>query len=236
MEENKEKEYFVLYTPDEMNLAFDLFDENFSKEQIFEVLKSDDDIRKQVCLIKLSDVSSSDEAKILVSVLTGQSGPVREICSAKINEFLKQEQMRDFFSGADIREVLMNGLNDIIPTVARNILEVIKFVPDIEAIKRELLDRILVIDESKEDFEALSNHEIIKQTFKLYWYLETLAEIADICQKEKAFAEVIGKFYKHSDYTIREKVAKILANVDGFESYKEALKADENPYVFSKLR
>ena len=30
------------------------------------------------------DISSKEDAKTLVSVLTGQSGPVREICSAKI--------------------------------------------------------------------------------------------------------------------------------------------------------
>lgn len=234
--EKNEKEYFVLYTPNEMNLAYDLFDDEFSKEQILNVLQSDDDIKKQVCLIKLQDISSNEEAKILVSVLTGQSGPVREICSAKINDFLKNEEMRDFFAGEEIREILMNGLNDIIPTVARNILEVIKFVPDLESVKRELLQRILDIDEEKEDVEALSNHEIIKQTFKLYWYLETLAEIADFCQNDEAFGEVIARYHSHSDYTIREKVAKILARVNGFEKYKDILKNDENPYVFSKLR
>lgn len=233
--EKNEKEYFVLYTPNEMNLAYDLFDDEFSKEQILKVLQSDDDIKKQVCLIKLQDISSKEEAKILVSVLTGQSGPVREICSARINDFLKNEEMRDFFAGEEIREILMNGLNDIIPTVARNILEVIKFVPDLESVKKELLQRILDIDEEKEDVEALSNHEIIKQTFKLYWYLETLAEIADFCQNDLAFCEVIARYHSHSDYTIREKVAKILARVDGFEKYKEILKNDENPYVFSKL-
>ena len=234
--EKNEKEYFVLYTPNEMKLAYDWSGDEFSKEQILNVLQSADDNKKQVCLVELQDISSKEDAKTLVSVLTGQSGPVREICSAKINDFLKNEEMREFFAGEEIREILMNGLNDIIPTVARNILEVIKFVPDLEFVKRDLLRRILDIDEEKEDVEALSNHEIIKQTFKLYWYLETLAEIADFCQNDEDFGAVIARYHSHSDYTIREKVAKILARVDGFEKYKGILKNDENPYVFSKLR
>ena len=59
--------------------------------------------------------------------------------------------------------------------------------------------------------------------------------MADFCQNDEAFCEVIARYHSHSDYTIREKVAKILARVDGFEKYKDILKNDENPYVFSKL-
>ena len=184
-----EKEYFVLYSPEDMNKAYSLMECEFPRDEIFAALSGDDDIKKQIALIKLDGVKSVDEAKMLTSVLTGQHGPVREICSFRINEFLKDENERAYFCGADLREIFLNALNDIIPTVARNILEVIKFLPEQEIVQEALLDRILTLDDYVEDETLLSNHEIIKKTFKLYWYLETLAEFA----KEVEYVSTILK-------------------------------------------
>lgn len=208
----------------------------FPRDEIFAALSGDDDIKKQIALIKLDGVKSVDEAKMLTSVLTGQHGPVREICSFRINEFLKDENEREYFCGADLREIFLNALNDIIPTVARNILEVIKFLPEQEVVQETLLDRILTLDDYVEDETLLSNHEIIKKTFKLYWYLETLAEFAKEVEYREKFAKVIEKSYNHEDYTIREKVSKILSKVNDFAEYKDMLKNDTNPYVSTILK
>ncbi len=208
----------------------------FPRDEIFAALSGDDDIKKQIALIKLDGVKSVDEAKMLTSVLTGQHGPVREICSFRINEFLKDENEREYFCGADLREIFLNALNDIIPTVARNILEVIKFLPEQEIVQEALLDRILTLDDYVEDETLLSNHEIIKKTFKLYWYLETLAEFAKEVEYREKFAKVIEKSYNHEDYTIREKVSKILSKVNDFAEYKDMLKNDTNPYVSTILK
>ncbi len=231
-----EKEYFVLYTPEEMNKAYSLIERDFTRTQIFEVIEGIDDVSKQVALIKLDTIQTEKEASILTSVLTGQHGPVREICSAKINQFLKNEELRHFFYGENIREIFLNALNDIIPTVARNILEVIKFLPEKEIVQNALMNRILALDEYEEDETALSNHEIIKKTFKLYWYLETLAEFSEDVQEDEKFAEIIEKTYNHEDYTIREKVSKLLSKVNGYNKFKEMLKNDTNPYVSAILR
>lgn len=231
-----EKEYFVLYTPDDMNKAYSLMESEFPRDEIFAALSGDDDIKKQIALIKLDGVKSAEEAKMLTSVLTGQHGPVREICSFRINEFLKDENVREYFCGEDLREIFLNALNDIIPTVARNILEVIKFLPEQEIVQEALLDRILALDDYVEDETLLSNHEIIKKTFKLYWYLETLAEFAKEVEGREKFAKVIEKSYNHEDYTIREKVSKILSKVNDFAEYKDMLKNDTNPYVSTILK
>lgn len=208
----------------------------FPRDEIFAALSGEDDIKKQIALIKLDGVKSVDEAKMLTSVLTGQHGPVREICSFRINEFLKDENEREYFCGSDLREIFLNALNDIIPTVARNILEVIKFLPEQEIVQEALLDRILALDDYVEDETLLSNHEIIKKTFKLYWYLETLAEFAKEVEYREKFAKVIEKSYNHEDYTIREKVSKILSKVNDFAEYKDMLKNDTNPYVSTILK
>lgn len=231
-----EKEYFVLYSPEDMNKAYSLMEYEFPRDEIFAALSGDDDIKKQIALIKLDGVKSVGEAKMLTSVLTGQHGPVREICSFRINEFLKDENEREYFCGADLREIFLNALNDIIPTVARNILEVIKFLPEQEIVQEALLDRILALDDYVEDETLLSNHEIIKKTFKLYWYLETLAEFAKEVEYREKFAKVIEKSYNHEDYTIREKVSKILSKVNDFAEYKNMLKNDTNPYVSTILK
>lgn len=231
-----DKEYFVLYTPEEMNKAYSLMESDFSRDEIFDALKSDDDIKKQIALIKLDRVNSKEEARLLTSLLTGQHGPVREICSVKINDFIKNKNCQEYFEGEEIREIFLNALNDIIPTVARNILEVIKFLPSQNIVQNALLDRIIALDTYIEDTEKLSNHEIIKKTFRLYWYLEALAEFASDIENSDKLAKIVEANYNHEDYTIREKVSKILSGVHNFTEYKEILKNDTNPYVSEILR
>ena len=69
----------------------------------------------------------------------------------------------------------------------------------------------------------------------MYWYLEALSELVDTNINDEMFKLIIKKIYNHNDYTIREKIAKILAKVDGFDTIKEYLRNDTNPYIFSKL-
>lgn len=231
-----ENDYFVLYTPDKMNRTIALMEKDFSQDELFSIFKSDDDIAKQVCLIKLKKIYSHDEAQALASILTGQHGPIREICSAKINYFLKNEYFRQFFSGEKIRTICLNALDDIIPTVTRNILEVIKFLPDNNTVYNCLIDRICKLHAGFEYIKDLSNHESIKKTFQLYWYLEALSELVNNDSGNDKLESVIQIGYQHDNYTIREKTAKILSKVNGFEYYKNVLKSDKNPYVFSYLQ
>lgn len=231
-----EKEYFVLYTPDEMNKAYSLINQDFSQEEIMKILMGEDDIAKQAALIHLEKINSNSQAEILVSLLTGQHGPIREICSAKINEFMQNDSMRTFFGGEKIKKILLDALNDIIPTVARNILEILKYSPDKEEICSALMDRIIALKDSQEEIETLSNHEITKRVFKLYWYMEALAEIAEEIEDLNKLEQIIEFTYQDENYTIREKSSKILSKIGGFEKYKSILKEDKNPYVFFYLK
>jgi len=226
-----EKEYFVLYTPEVMNKAYELFSKDFSQTEIFEVLRGSDDIKKQICLLKLEKIYSTDEAKILTSVLTGQHGPVREICSAKINEFIKDEECRNFFDDGEITEIILNSLNDIIPTVARNISEVINLFPQRVYLKSRLMDKILEVENCPSEEIPSEKHEITRTNFKLYWYLDALCFMLEKENSSEILEEIIENAYNHSDYTIREKISCILSKLDGFEKYKNILKNDKNHYV-----
>lgn len=234
-----EKDYFVLYTPDVLEKTYELLQKDFSRNDILAAIKSDDDTVKQVALFKLETIENSDEAESLVSVLTGQSGPVREICSFKINEFLSNSDYRDFFDSEKITEQLLNALNDIIPSVARNIINVIHFIPDKENFLDKLMKRIIDIDLSEENSVTLSNHEISKNTFKLYWYMEALSELLTdetLNYDENSMNEILKKSYNFEDYTIREKAAKLISRISGFDEYRNCLKNDTNPYVYHYLK
>lgn len=230
------KEYFVLYTPDDMNRAYELFEEDFTHEEILDVLKGSDDIKKQVCLLNLDRINSTGEAKILVSVLTGQHGPVREICSSKINEFVKNPQLRQYFDDEQISKTILDALNDIIPTVARNISEVINLFPQNEYLKNKLSERITEVQNCPYEEMPSGKHEISRTNFKLYWYLDALYYLINEDDNLEILREIIEKSYKHEDYTIREKVAALLSKLKGFAEFKEVLLKDENPYVVRNLQ
>lgn len=233
------KEYFVLYTPDVLEKTYELLQKDFSRNDIFTALKSDNDTIKQVALFKLEDIKNKEEAENLTNILTGQSGPVREICSFKINEFLSNEQSCRFFNSEEITEQLLNALNDIIPSVARNIINVILFIPNKKEFLDKLMKRIIDIDLTQENSATLSNHEISKNTFKLYWYMEALSELLKdktLEYDENSMNEILKKSYNYEDYTIREKAAKILFRIKGFDKYRKQLQEDINPYVNHYLK
>ena len=232
---DNEKDYFVLYTPDVLEKTYELLQKDFSRNEIFDAINSVDDTFKQAALFQLKTIENSEEAESLVSVLTGQSGPVREVCSFRINEFLSDKKYQVFFDSEEITEKLLNALNDIIPSVARNIINVISYIPNKEKFMSKLIRRILDIDLDEENSVTLSNHEISKNTFKLYWYMEALSELlADetLEYDEKSINEILKKTYTFNDYTIREKAAKLLSRIKGFDEYKIILKNDTNPYVY----
>lgn len=235
----KEKDYFVLYTPDVLEKTYELLQKDFSRSDILTAIKSDDDTVKQVALFKLETIENPFEAESLVSVLTGQSGPVREVCSFRINEFLSNENSRVFFDSETITEQLLNALNDIIPSVARNIINVIHFIPNKNNFLDKLMKRIIDIDLTQENSATLSNHEISKNTFKLYWYMEALSELLKdktLEYDENSMNEILKKSYKFEDYTIREKAAKLISEISDFDEYRDSLRNDTNPYVYHYLK
>ena len=72
-------------------------EDNYSHEDIIEVLKSDDDIKKQFCLIELKSINNQEEANILVHNLTNHSGPIRETSAFKIGELIFQNEYKKYF-------------------------------------------------------------------------------------------------------------------------------------------
>lgn len=200
---------------------------------LIKLLQSDKIEEKQIAALNLSKIMSSEDAKILASNLVGQDGKVREAVAFKVNELFKNPSFSDFFNDEGIYNLLLQGIMDINGNVCRQIVELTIDYDFGQYLCANLPERIKDILLEIEKIEAESKQYIIsKRNFQLYWALEALYNIIDKIELNKVKDILLnaGIFY---DYTIREKIAKILAKIDDVElcDLKEKLKNDENFYV-----
>ena len=194
-----------------------------------ENLKNDncDDFEKIFSIIELDDLSF-DDYKILLYHLTNHSNPIREAVAYKL------ENISNSFFDDEIADTLVKALTDINPNVARSICSMMNNNPKIAVLLEDKL--ILKINENlndlgKEKFENNKNHAKNKKLFSLYWLLEGLF----YCRSKDRDDEIIKILYttiKFSDYTIREKTAKILASLNNPpKELIDIVSKDENFYV-----
>ncbi len=216
-------------------LAIKYCSENFSHDEIINELKGDDDLKKQLCLIELSQINTQQEADILVFNLTGHSGPVRETTSYKILELISSPKYNKFFQSDNISNTFVKSITDINPSVSRNAVEIIKYVKNSQYLYENIL---------KEINKTLSNIDIDcknrsyvqnKKNFNLYWNLEALICIAENINSDEQLFEIIQKISLSNDYTIREKAAKaasIFSKTNPkYNEILSVLQNDENIYV-----
>ncbi len=213
--------------------AYENCHKNFSHEEILLELKGNDDIKKQICIINLDNINASSEAEILANTLTNQSTPIREACAFKINQFMKSEKFVCFFQDEKIIDIFINAINDVNPTVARSIIEIIDKIENISYLKEKLYKKIFSILEELKEFISVKNYLLNKKTFNLYWCLETISALTEKIEPDEELLEIIQISSKFNDYTIREKTAKIvkLYNTKLFEPLRIKLSDDENFYV-----
>lgn len=209
--------------------------ENKEHEEIIELLNSNEELKKQAAIIKLKKVNSYAEATIFISNIIGQSSLIREITAIKLNEFMKDEKYRHFFEQDDIFEKLTNAIIDVNPTVCRNVIEILDKIDN----KKYFIDKIsanfLEAYEEVKDYKNYKSYEASKKIFKLYWYLEAIFVLIVDFTEADDFSRILKIAAEFSDYTIREKAAKIIAKISDFsdevENYKNMLQKDENIYV-----
>lgn len=221
----------------EIENAVLLCQKDYTREDIFRVLKLNSasnpeiDIEKQICILKLDTVVNQEEADLLAYHQTGQHGLIREACSQKINEFMKNSSSVKFFQTKEISLILLKAVNDINPNICRTIIEVLPFIED----KNYFLDNLYKrFDDVFEELEKLKRSNwYTKKLFNLYWCLEALAVLR--APVDKRLESVLERCSRFRDYTIREKTAMVLSLLNQsssvIESIKELLKNDENFYV-----
>ena len=198
-------------------------------------LSSDKIVEKQIATLKLDEIRSKEDARILVSNLVGQDGKIREAVAFKVNELSQNPQYFVFFDDEEIFKTLFEGIMDINGNVCRQIIsgKWFEYKGFRDYICAKLPERISVILDEIEKIDLQSKQYVIsKRNFQLYWCLEALYRVIDGMEFSmiKDILLKTGEFY---DYTIREKTAKILNKIDAPEvvALKEKLQNDENYYV-----
>lgn len=221
----------------EIEKAAALCEKTYTREEIFELLKIDSDthpqtdIEKQICILKLADIRSQQEADLLVHHQTQHHGLIREACAQKLNEFLPNPLFNKYFQTKQISNTLLKAVNDINPNICRLIIEVLPAVKD----KQYLLDRLYErFGEIFAELEKLKRSNwYTKKLFNLYWGLEALGTLCPEC--DTRLQNVIGQCLKIREYTIREKTAMILSGIDSQAEFithaKQELAKDNNYYV-----
>ena len=218
--------------------ALNLYETNHSHKELLELLKNGNIVEKHIAALKLDTIIDYDDAEILLSNLTGQDGKIREVISMRLNEFMANPELIKFFNADKNYNIFSEGIIDINANICRNVISAISnlknndkfcsvFCTKLIDMTNKLLNKI-----EQFDFQE-GKYKINKEVFKLYWCLETIYEF-----KEKidfyALKQIILRSKSIPEYTIREKVAKILTKnyIDkDLIKVKEELKNDSNYYV-----
>ena len=218
--------------------AMKLFETEQTHEELLEYLKSGNITQRQISAIKFEKISNSQDADILTDNLTGQDGKIREAVSVKIADFTANIEYRDFFKSEQNYQKFLDALTDINGNICRNILKVIDnfvqeddfrcfFIPRLLELTNDLADKVLSFGNQD------GKYKVNKDSFKLYWCLEAIYVLAQKIELEE-LTKILKKAKSVQDYTIREKVAKILTfeiSSTELDKIRAELKNDDNYYV-----
>ncbi|MBQ3641420.1 hypothetical protein II906_05810 [bacterium] len=225
-----------------LSQALECCEQNFSHSDIINILASNDDIEKQLALIELNSINSQEEADILISNLTGKSGPIRETSSYKILELIQDTKFNNYFQNTFALDSIIKSITDINPSVSRYAVETIRYIDDVDYIYNKIIENINLtlsnLDKETKNRSYVQN----KKNFNLYWNLEALISLSDKITPDDNLLEILNITAKSNDYTIREKTAKCaFCYTNRFQQFANILKIlenDENIYVqkYSKQR
>ena len=221
------------------------FELDFSHDEIFENLKNEtcEDFIKIFSIINLKEFKNIEEVHILFNHLTDHPTPIREAVALKLEEIYN-----DKFFDEYIKEQFLKSVIDINPNVCRamcNIVSKSTMLMDELCLSlicciNSLLDEIKDNDKELGGFydnalKVRKNHAKNKKIFSLYWFLECLS-LCNVKKNNSAVLEIVNQTIKFNDYTIREKTAKILNNLENVSL--ELLKIaqnDQNFYVKNQV-
>lgn len=209
-------------------------------DELIRLLSSDEIMEKHFAILELSEIKSQEDCLAMVSNLVGQDGKIREAVAHKIDELTQNPKFLGYFLNEAIFGILMQGIMDINGNVCRQIVggELAKsseFQKYLCANLPESIRKILnEIDENNAELKPFhqKRYVVSKRNFQLYWCLEALYNCVENLEFE-SIKDIIYKAGEFYDYTIREKIAKILTKIDNPElkELKEKLRNDENYYV-----
>lgn len=220
-----------------MSKAFELCCSEISREEIIEALGSSDDVKKQICILKMEPPENIEEARALVSNLTGQDGIVREAVAVKLNEFVCPPDPCELLLNDEFLQTYSKALTDVNPNICRLIIDFIPYIPGQQKLFNLIEENVSDLLSDIENASASKNHVTTKKMFKLYWCLEAVYHIDEKAVNILLLNSIFDRVIKLDDYTILEKTAKIITKntffEEKFKGYKRLLSGHENFYVKS---
>lgn len=220
----------------EIEKATLLCNKEYSHSEIIDVIKTENDFEKQICILKLESLNSQEEADLLIFQLTGHHGLIREATSTKIGEFVNNKNYKKYFLNKKALDSILKAINDINPNICRTICSTLPvlFQDNIPEKTFFLKNLYIRFNEIFAELELLKRSNwYTKKLFNLYWCLEALAMIE--APIDENFEKIIEESSKIKDYTIREKAALVLTKIvspsNKIKEIKQRLKNDDNFYV-----
>ena len=215
--------------------AFRLANKTYTNAELIDMLKTGSICEKQIAVLKLEYIDNEEEFTVLISNLTGCDGKIREAVALKINTLLLQyPELRTMFANKSA-EIFADATIDINANICRLIIDSAYLLQNYSDFsKKYTAILILFINDALQKISSFvfrdKKYIINKQLFKLYWCLEALSvfyKYADDTNLEQLLLECAVI----KEYTIREKVAKIVAASNKYTAIKRLLSNDTNYYV-----
>ena len=184
-------------------------EKNYSNSELYEFLKNGSDMEKQLSALQIETVSTPDEAKILMSNLTGVDGKIREAVSFKLKCFMQDKDTAKIFNKSEFYDIFLDAVIDINGNICRNVISAITNLKDDENFseyaKSAIIERSFAVLEKIKKFSYKDKKYVKnKELFKLYWYLYALT-IFDFDDKNNLLP-LLKACSKVDEYTIQEKV------------------------------
>ena len=215
--------------------AYTLCGNEFSHDELIDMLKSGNIAQKQIAALKFDYVGSQTDAQVLLSNLTGCDGKIREQVAQKINQLLLSEHAPKTYFANTSADIFADATIDINANICRTVIDSAALLADYDEFSKQYIQKIVkftneALNELDKFIYKDKKYLINKQLFKLYWCLEALCCFSSQISDE-ILEPILTKCAAVSEYTIREKVAYILNRINKFDNIKSSLINDENYYV-----
>lgn len=218
------------------NNAVDLFEQDFSHNDLINLLEKGNVVEKQFAVLNLDEVKNQNEAHLVISHLVGVDGKIREAVAFKLVEFIKVKP--ELFLNVEDFDYFVNGTIDIDGNVCRKAIEASVYLKFNEEFSKYYVNGLakiieIALDEISKFTFRDKKYTINKQIFKIYWCLEALKYFYEFLQFDE-LKSILSECSKLQEYTVREKCAEIINHMDLDEDLSKImylLEHDENYYV-----
>lgn len=217
------------------NKAWELCLGQYTHNELMCLLKNGNIAEKQFAALELSKLDNINDAKIFLSNLINCDGKIREAIALKFYEFVHIEEYKVYFK--NYPQILAKATIDINANISRMVIDGLKLMSDDKVFGKKYLSEIKrIINESFAELDKIEykdkKYTINKQLFKLYWCLEGV-KVFVWCIDETELIYILEKALEQKEYTIREKIAQIIAirPLLNMKNILNILSEDNNYYI-----